>query len=132
MVREEILDNGTRRYVLTSGTGIPEEDVSEERYLGWILFRARRLEAIADPSLRARCKRHQTALGRSTTTPQHPTTGRSTTGWASRPRARYARGHRPMAQLLRAAGRYASQRINQTWGLPFGSQSSKTQNPNRS
>jgi hypothetical protein len=133
MVREEILDNGTRRYVLTSGPGIPEEDVSEERYLGWIMFRARCLEAIADPSLRARCARHQAALGRSTTTRQRLRTGRSTTGWGSRRRERYARGHGPIAQLVRAAGHYASQRMNQTRRLPFGaSQSSKTRNPNRS
>jgi hypothetical protein len=131
MVREEILDNGTRRYVLTSGPGIPEEDVSEERYLGWIMFRARRLEAIADPNLRARCARHQAALGRSTTTPQRRTPGRITTRWGWRPREQYARGHGPIAQLVRAAGRYAFQRINQTYGLPFGaSRSSKTQTPN--
>lgn len=132
MVREEILDNGRRRYVLTSGPGIPEEDVSEERYLGWIMFRARRLEAIADPYLRARCATHEAALGRLTTTPQRLTTGRGTTGWGSRPRARYARAHGSIAQLVRAAGRYASQRIHQTRRLLLGaSQSSKAQNRNR-
>ena len=77
MVREEILDNGRRRYVLTSGPGIPEEDVSEERYLGWIMFRARSPEGghPADPYLRARCAAHEAALGRLTTTPQRLTTG---------------------------------------------------------
>ena len=117
MVREEILANGTRRYVLTSGPGIPEEDVSEERYLGWIMFRARRLEAITDPHLRARCAKHQAAHGRLTTTPQRLTTGRSATGWGLRPRERYARGHGPLAQLVRAAGRYASQRIKENIAL---------------
>jgi len=123
MIREELLDNGTRRYLVSSGPGIPEQEVSEECYLGWVMFRARRLEAVADPSLRARCARHQAALGRSTTTPQRLTTGRST-GRGSRPGERYARGQGPMARLVRAVGRYAFRRINQAWGLPVGARPS--------
>jgi hypothetical protein len=112
MIREEILDDGTRRYVLSSGPGIPEEEVSEERYLGWVVFRARSLEAIADPDLRARCAAQQATLGR-LSTPQRPTTGQRNVAWSSHPRRRHARGHGRMARLVRAASRSASRRLNQ-------------------
>ena len=117
MIREEILDNGTRRYVLTSGPGIPQVEVSEERYLGWVMFRARSLEAIADPDLRARCARQQAALGRPTA-PQRPTTGQRTAESRLPLREGYARGHGPIAQLVRAAGRSASRHVSQRWVLP--------------
>ena len=59
MVREEILDDGTRLYWLTLGPGMPEEQVPEARYLGWVMFRARDVDAIADPELRSRCAAYQ-------------------------------------------------------------------------
>jgi hypothetical protein len=64
MVREEILDDGTRLYWLTLGPGMPEEQVSEDRYLGWVTFRARGASAIADPELRARCAAYERTLER--------------------------------------------------------------------
>jgi hypothetical protein len=64
MVREEILDDGTRLYWLTMGPGMPEDQVSEARYLGWVTFRARGVDAIADPELRARCAAYQRMLDR--------------------------------------------------------------------
>jgi hypothetical protein len=62
MVREEILHDGTRLYWLTLGPGMPEEQVSEARYLGWVTFRARGVSAIADPALRARCAAYERAV----------------------------------------------------------------------
>ena len=64
MVREEILDDGTRLYWLTMGPGMPEEQVTEARYLGWVAFRARRVSAITDPELRARCVAYERTLDR--------------------------------------------------------------------
>jgi hypothetical protein len=64
MVREEILNDGTRLYWLTLGPGMPEEQVSEDRYLGWVTFRARGVDSIADPKLRARCAAYQRMVGR--------------------------------------------------------------------
>ena len=64
MVREEILDDGTRLHWLTMGPGMPEEQVPEARYLGWVTFRARSVSAIADPELRARCAAYVRMLTR--------------------------------------------------------------------
>ena len=64
MVREEILGDGTRLYWLTLGPGMPEEQVSEARYLGWVTFRARGVDAIAHPELRARCAAYERMVGR--------------------------------------------------------------------
>lgn len=62
MVREEILDDGTRLYWLTLGPGLPEDQVPEGRYLGWVTFRAGGVDGIADPKLRARCAAYQRSL----------------------------------------------------------------------
>lgn len=62
MVREDILDDGTRLYWLTLGPGLPEDQVSEERYLGWVTFRAGGVDAIVDPELRARCAAYKRTL----------------------------------------------------------------------
>ena len=70
MIYEELLADGTRRFVLTSGPGVPEVEVPEDWYLGWVMFRARRLEAIADPHLRARCAVRDRSVASSSAVPR--------------------------------------------------------------
>lgn len=87
MVCEELLDDGTRRFVLTSGPGVPEVEVSEDCYLGWVMFRARRLEAIADPHLRARCAARDGSVATSSAVPRRSGRMRrrfTRTWWAAR------------------------------------------------